>query len=281
MTQGPTKIDIAQVIRTRLPKHSKYIPRFVVRWLERTICQERLNDILTKMSGKDGVSAAQAALDDMGIKTQAEGMENLPNDDRLLLFVSNHPLGGLDGLCLISLLGEHYHHHIRFLVNDLLMNVKPLRDIFLPVNKFGRQSRQAAADIEQQYHSHNQMITFPAGLCSRMQDDGTITDLEWKKSVITHATTYQRDVVPIYFDAHNSAFFYRLARLRKRLGIKFNVEMMFLPKEMLKQSNTTLSLKVGKPINWQTFDKTHPQQEAQRLKHIVYSMANHPHSSRL
>jgi len=266
------KIDVDQVLRSRLPRHYRYIPRFAVRWLERTICQQRLNLILDKMAGKDGVSAADAALQDMEVAVRATGLERLPSGGRYL-FASNHPLGGLDGLCLISLLGHHYDRHIKFLVNDLLMAVEPLRDVFLPVNKFGNQSREAAHQIDEALASDNQFITFPAGLCSRMQDGGVIADEPWRKAVVTQAITYQRDVVPVYFNARNSRSFYRLARLRKRLGIKFNIEMMFLPKEMFKQCGTTFEVIVGDPIAWSSLDASNQRQEARRLQQIVYSLA--------
>ena len=275
MSVEPMKIDVDKVLRERLPKHYKFIPRFVVRWLERTICQDQLNAILVKMAGKDNsVDAATAALDEMGITVEASGLERLPQGR--FMFVSNHPLGGLDGLALISLLGNHYERHIKFIVNDLLWAVEPLRGVFLPVNKYGRQSRAAAADIETALESDNQFITFPAGLCSRMQPDGTIADLTWQKSAVIHAANYQRDVVPIFFDARNSKFFYRFAKWRKKLGIKFNIELIFLPKEMIKQSGSTLHIAIGEPIPWTSLDAAHPKQEAARLRDIVYTMASAP-----
>lgn len=268
------KIDVDNVLRTRLPKHYRYIPRFVVRWLERTICQDRLNTILEKMADKNSVDAATAALDEMGITVMASGLDKLP--DGRYMFVSNHPLGGLDGLALISLLGNRYDHKIKFLVNDLLMAVTPLRGVFLPVNKYGHQSREAAAEINSSLKGDNQLITFPAGLCSRMQPDGSIADLPWQKAAVVHAVNYQRDVVPIYFDARNSRFFYRFAKWRKRLGIKFNIELIFLPKEMLKQSGSNLHFVVGQPIPWSSLDAHAPRHEAARLRDIVYSMAPMP-----
>ncbi len=268
------KIDVDKVLRTRLPKHYRYIPRFLVRWLERAICQDRLNTILEKMADKNSVDAATVALDEMGITVNASGLDELPLGR--YMFVSNHPLGGLDGLALISLLGNRYERNIKFLVNDLLMAVTPLRGVFLPVNKYGRQSREAASEIDVALSSDNQIITFPAGLCSRMQPDGSIADLPWQKAAVVHAVNYQRDIVPIYFDARNSSFFYRFAKWRKRLGIKFNIELIFLPKEMLKQSGSTLHFVVGKPIAWSSLDAHAPKREAARLRDIVYSMAPTP-----
>ena len=268
------KIDVDKVLRERISKHYKYIPRFVVRWLERVICQDKLNAILLKMADKNSVDAATAALDEMDITVNASGLENLPNGR--YMFVSNHPLGGLDGLALISLMGNRYDKKIKFLVNDLLMAVEPLRGVFLPVNKYGKQSRINATQIEEALASDNQFITFPAGLCSRMQPDGAIADLTWQKSAVVHAVSHQRDIVPIFFDAKNSRFFYRFAKWRKKLGIKFNIELIFLPKEMIKQCGSTLHFIVGEPIPWNSLDASRPKQEAARLRDIVYSMAPSP-----
>lgn len=274
MSSQPMKIDVDKVLRDRLPKHYKYIPRFVVRWLERTICQDQLNAILLKMADKNSVDAATAALDEMNITVDASGLERLP--DGRFMFVSNHPLGGLDGLALISLLGNRYDKRIKFLVNDLLMAVEPLRGVFLPVNKYGKQARAAAVQIEEALQSDSQFITFPAGLCSRMQPDGSIADLPWQKAAVAHAINHHRDIVPIYFDAHNSRFFYRFAKWRKKLGIKFNIELIFLPREMIKKSGSTLRVMIGEPIPWNTLDATHPKLEAAHLRELVINMAPSP-----
>lgn len=274
MNSEAMRIDVDKVLRERLPKHYRYIPRFAVRWLERTICQDQLNAILLKMAGKNSVDAATAALDEMDITVRATGLEQLP--EGRYMFVSNHPLGGLDGLALISLLGNRYDKNIKFLVNDLLMAVEPLRGVFLPVNKYGSQSRAAATQIEEALNSDAQFITFPAGLCSRMQPDGTIADLPWQKAAVAHAVNYQRDIVPIYFDAHNSRFFYRFAKWRKKLGIKFNIELIFLPKEMIKQCGATLRVFIGEPIPWDSLDARAPKREAARLRDLVINMAPMP-----
>ena len=275
MGSEPLKIDVAKVLRELIPKYYKYIPRFAVRWLEHTICQDRLTVILQKMAGKNSVDAAIAALEEMDIKVEAEGLEKL--SDGRFMFVSNHPLGGLDGLALISLLGNRYNHHIKFMVNDLLMAVEPLRGVFLPVNKYGSQSRVTATQVEEALKGDDQFITFPAGLCSRMMPDGTIADLPWQKAAVAHALNYHRDIVPIYFDACNSLFFYRFAKWRKRLGIKFNIELVFLPKEMIKKCGSTLRVIIGEPIPWSDLNGGRSaKQEAARLRDIVYSMAPQP-----
>ena len=274
------QIDISQVLRERLPRHARFVPRFVVRWLERLICQDEINSLLRKIDDRRDVEAARCVLDELGIKLDVHGIGNLPTEEHRCIFVSNHPLGGLDGLALIALIGQKYNGRIRFMVNDLLMAITPLQGIFLPVNKYGRQSRAAATEIEQQYGSDNQMLTFPAGLCSRRMPDGTIADLKWQKFFVTHAIEYQRDVVPIYFDARNSSSFYRIAHWRKRLGIKFNFERILLPRELFKKKEATISLHIGQPLPYSSLDGSRAVQQAAIVRQAVYQLASqHPQPS--
>ena len=265
------QIDVASVLKQRAPRYYKWMPSFVVLWLERLICQDQLNAILNAIGDKTGTEAAQIALRELNITVRADGLEQIPDEGRSI-FASNHPLGGLDGLALISLLGEHYNGKIRFLANDLLMAVKPLQDVFLPVNKYGRQSRDRVKDIDEAYNSDAQMITFPAGLCSRKESGQPVADLPWNKAVVTMAVNHRRDVVPIYFDGENSKWFYRWARWRKKLGIKFNLEMILLPREMVKSSGKTYHIHVAAPVKWETLDKHRPVAQAAQLRDMVYVM---------
>lgn len=265
------QIDVASVLRERAPKYYRWMPRFVVRWLERLICQDELNAILRAIGDKTGVEAAEIALRELDIKVVVNGIEKVPDNGRYI-FASNHPLGGLDGLALISVLGNQYAGKVRFLVNDLLMAVKPLQDVFLPVNKYGRQSRDRVKDIDEAYDSDAQMITFPAGLCSRKESGKPVADLPWNKSVVTMAMNHQRDVVPVYFDGENSKWFYRWARWRKRMGIKFNLEIILLPREMIKSRGNIYHIHVASPVSWNTLDARSPKNEAARLRELVYNM---------
>ncbi|MBQ7691568.1 MAG: 1-acyl-sn-glycerol-3-phosphate acyltransferase [Muribaculaceae bacterium] len=266
------QIDVASVLRERAPRYYRWMPRFVVRWIERLICQDELNAMLRQVGDKRDVEAAQMVLDYLNITVRVEGLENVPEGGRYI-FASNHPLGGLDGLALIATFGRLYDGGIRFLVNDLLMAVEPLRGVFLPVNKYGSQSRQAAMAIAREYAGPNQMLTFPAGLCSRQKSGkAPIEDLRWNKAVVTLAARSKRDVVPIYFDGHNSKWFYRWARWRERLGIKFNLEMLLLPREMIHSRGASFTIHVGKPVGHDTLDTRHAPAEAMRLRSLTYAM---------
>ncbi len=268
------KIDVSKVLEAKMPKKHRYVPRFVVRWLERIIHQDELNRILFTNHDKTGVDFADAALADLGISVDIVGGDNLPaNGSGRYIFVSNHPLGGLDGMALIALLGHRYDKRLKFIVNDMLMQVTPLRDVFLPANKVGRQSHDVARYINDAMEGDWQIATFPAGLCSRRGSDGTVCDLEWTKGFISKSIEYQRDVVPIFFDGLNSDFFYKVARLRERIGIKFNIEMILLPDEMFKNRGKRFTVYVGKPIAWQTFTSGRAHRGlAQEVKRIVYNL---------
>lgn len=274
MEMNELKIDVDAVLRAKLPRHYKYIPHFLVSWLKRTVCQDKLNDILMRNSQKRGVDFAKAMMREFDINIEVRGEENIPETDRCI-FVCNHPLGGLDGMALIATLGDRFSGNIKFVVNDLLMAVKPFSDIFIPINKHGRQSRVGASLFENAMQSEAQIITFPAGLCSRNTHGNVIEDLDWKKNFIVNAVKYHRNVVPIYFDGTNSGFFYRFSKIRMALGLKFNIEMIYLPSEMFKSKGKTFTITVGKPIDWKSFDNSRkPVQWAADVRSRVYKLSN-------
>jgi putative hemolysin len=196
----------------------------------------------------------------------------LPKDGRRYTFVSNHPLGAIDGVTLGAIIGREYDGNLKYLMNDLLMNLKGMAPLGIPINKLGGQARNLPKLINEVYESDNQMLVFPAGLCSR-KTKGVIRDLEWKKTFITKSVQSQRDIIPIHFEGENSKFFYRLANINRMLGIKFNIAMLYLSDEMFKNRDKKFKVTIGKPIPWQTFDKTKtPTEWAQYVKDIVYTL---------
>ena len=265
------KIDVAGVLKSRASKTK--VPKFLVNYLRRIVHEDEFNQFFRENPDLRNLDFIEAAFKYLDMSVNIEGKENLPPKDGRYIFASNHPLGGLDGIATGYLIGKEYDGKVRFFSNDLMMNLHPMKDMFVPVNKVGSQSKEHAAMMQQLYDSDDHLITFPAGMCSR-KINGKICDLEWKKNFITKAVQHKRDVVPIYFEGKNSKFFYNLANLRKFLGIKFNIEMMYLPNEMFKQKGQTFTIRIGKPISWQTFDKSKSQAAwAQWVKDIVYKMA--------
>lgn len=265
-------IDIDAVIASKSKRLAKFTPKFVVNWVKRIVHQDELNEILKFSNGAIDVEFADKVLLWLNAKSNVKfiNRESLRSDGRYI-FVSNHPLGGLDGLILISSLGKIFGK-VKFVVNDLLMHILPMRNIFVPVNKHGSMGKDYGERIHNAYASDAQMLYFPAGLCSRLID-GKITDLEWKRNFIKQAKRYNRDIVPVYFGGRNSNFFYRLAKTRKMLGIKFNFEMIFLPDEMFRQKNSIFDVVIGEPIPISSIDSTRTlDQWCQEIREKCYKL---------
>ncbi len=247
------KIDVGEVLKSKNPALAKTIPGFIINYLKKIIHQDDINEILTTFSHLRDAEFIRATLEFMHIEYKVFGRENLPAAGRYF-FVSNHPLGGLDGLVFMDELAKHFSN-IKFPVNDLLMNLKNISGIFLPINKHGGQAKDAIRQLEETFASDCQILYFPAGLCSRKKR-GIIRDLPWHKSFIAKAIQHKRDIVPCFFSGRNSNFFYNLANLRAGLGIRSNIEMLYLPDEMFRQKGKMITLAFGKPLRWETFDRT-------------------------
>lgn len=272
MSQEPFFIDLDRILKNKAPKLYNKIPRFALNWLKRKIHLDELNEILRTYAEDDGVDFAQSCVDYFNLKLDVSGLDDIPNQGRFI-FVSNHPLGGLDGVCLSAIIGKKYNKKIKYIVNDVLYYIRNLQSIFVPVNKYGKQTKEQTTMATEAFASDNQIITFPAGMCSRRKD-GVIYDLPWTKSFVQRAVDSQRDVVPVYFAAKNSNFFYRFANIRERMGIKFNIELVFLPDEMFKNKNQTFSVIFGEPIPYTVFDNTKTSRQwAEYVKEIVYNLS--------
>lgn len=266
-------IDIEKVLKDKMGANAKFVPGFLVRWLKRIVHQDEINAFLWDSRDKTGVEWLEACVRYLDIKLEIEGKENLPaaDDKRLYTLVSNHPLGGQDGVALGAVIGRHFDGRFRYLVNDLLMNLPGLAPLCIPINKTGSQSRNFPAMVKAGFESNNHMLMFPAGLCSR-RHNGLIRDIPWSKTFISKSVEYQRDIIPIHFSGQNSNFFYRLANFSDRF-LPFNLAMVFLADEMYKNVHKSFQIKIGKPIPWQTFDKSKsPQEWAQFVREQVYSL---------
>lgn len=267
-------VDIEKILREKMGKKARWVPRFAINYLRRIVHEDRVNEFLWRSRDLKGTPWLEACLDFLETKVEVEGMENLPakDDGHHYTFVSNHPMGGIDGVALGSVIGKHYDDGFRYLVNDLLMNLPGLAPLCIPINKTGKQSRQFPAMVEAGFQSDYHMLMFPAGLCSRRRH-GEIRDLPWTKTFITKSVQYQRDVVPIHFGGHNSNFFYRLSNISDRCVKKVNIAMLYLVDEMFKNTGNTFPVRIGKPIPWQTFDKSRtPVDWAAYVQDQVYSL---------
>lgn len=267
-------IDLDRIIREKMGTKARYVPSVAVRWLKHIIHQDEVNRFLWESRDKKGTEWLEECTRYLDMTLDIEGLENLPdkNDGRLYTFVSNHPLGGVDGVALGAIIGRHYDGRFRYLVNDLLMNLPGLAPLCIPINKTGKQSRSFPEMVEAGFSGDNHILMFPAGICSR-KIDGQIHDLPWKKTFITKSVETKRDIVPIHFGGRNSDFFYGLANVCKALHIKFNIAMLFLVDEMYKNVHKSFRVVIGKPIPWQTFDKSKTAMEwAKYVQDMVYRL---------
>jgi len=266
-------IDVDRILESKMGGKARYVPRFVVSWLKGILHENEINDFLGAHRNETGVEWLESCVKYLDMHLTITGLENLPqNDGKLYTFVSNHPLGGGDGVALGALIGRRYDGNIRYLLNDILMNLPGLRPVGIPINKTGDQSRSFPKLIEDTFRASSHILLFPAGICSR-RHGGVVRDIPWKKMFINKSVATQRDVVPIHFVGQNSNFFYRMANVGPALGLKFNLAMLFLVDEMYKNVGKSFEIRIGKPISWKVFDKSKTAaQWARYVEDIVYHL---------
>lgn len=259
------QLNLTEIIKKRAGSKGKYIPACFLRGLERIIRQDELNEMLRVAHPAEGSEFSTRILLHLDIDVTVEGLDSLPEGEPFV-FASNHPLGGLDGIALVAVLGGKYgDDNVRVMVNDLLMNVGPLAGVFLPINKYGSKgARESSRLLANAMQAGKQIVMFPAGLVSRLHPDGKIRDLEWKKSFVSKAMEYDRKIVPVSFVALNSMKFYRIAKWRKKLGIKVNLEQALLPGELCKSRGKHFLIRFGRPI-----DPSSMMKEGADMKQII------------
>ena len=262
-------IDVSQVIGTKAPTLKKWMPKFMMIWLKKKLHEDEINQLMYELKDEYGLNFNSKGLEKFGAKIETLNQQLIPTTGGIIV-AANHPLGGLDGMALIKAVGE-IRKDVRFVVNDVLDNLKNYGDVFVGVNKISSTSAKSLRAMENVLSSEDAVIFFPAGLVSRKQK-GEIKDLTWKKSFVTQAIEHKRQIVPVFIEGKNSNFFYRFANFRKRIGIKANIEMMFLPDEMFKQKGHTIIIHFGKPFEASILDNNKSHKEwAALIKKYIYS----------
>ena len=264
-------IDLDAIIGSKNPKLLKYIPRFILNYLKRVLHQDELNDLFYGLRDYRGLEFVEQISKRFNLNLVTEGIDNIKGEDKYI-FASNHPLGGMESVGLMHIIGK-IHPNLRFLVNDVLLQIKNYEPLFVPINKFGSQAKESVLRIEEAYKSENQILIFPAGLVSR-RINGKIQDLKWQKNFVRKSIQHKRDVIPTFIEAKNSNFFYNLSSIRRFFGIKANIEMFYLADEAYKQTNATIKYYFGKPIPYTTFDKRFTVDEwATKIREHVYKLS--------
>ncbi|MCJ8289064.1 MAG: 1-acyl-sn-glycerol-3-phosphate acyltransferase [Crocinitomicaceae bacterium] len=265
-------IDIEKVIAEKNPAVLKWMPSVILNYLKNVMHQDEMNDFLELHKDKQDEVFCQAVVDYMNLTVEVVGLEKIPKDERIVL-VMNHPLGGMDAMILITALNER-RNDLKFIVNDILMNLTSMSGMFVGVNKIGNQMSGTRQRIYELFESDSCVCVFPAGLVSR-RVNGVIQDLEWKKTFVTNAKKFDRKVIPIHIEGHLSNFFYNLSNLRTKLGVKANIEMLYLSNEMFKQSGRHIKFIVGDAIDPAILYNTEKTEHdiAQEIRGMVYDLA--------
>lgn len=263
-------IDVDEIFRTKNRNLHRRTPRFITRALERLIHQDEINRIIYTYPDDDAVTFSRHILEEFRVNVSVVGEENLHKAGNRFIVASNHPLGGLDGVALLDIVGRS-HPDVIFPVNDILLFIPQFRKAFIPINKHGGNVSNLK-NINAYFSSESPILYFPEGLCSRKKGK-EIKDWNWKKAFITMAVKYQRDIIPAHFEGRNSNFFYNLSNFRKKLGIKANIEMVLLPREMFRQKGNKLKVTFAEPVSYTFFDDRHtPTEWAQLMYEFVYTL---------
>lgn len=273
MTNKAAKfVDVDALIKEKNPDIHRFIPRFIIRFLSENIIHESiLNEIMTEQFDVRNFDFCRAVCEKFNVKVRIEGLENVPKEGGVI-FAANHPLGGMDAIVVMSTI-DQCRTDVKFLVNDILMNIPNLKELFVGVNKFGLTARDGIRAVDEAFAADNALFVFPAGLVSRMTQYKVPRDLDWKKTFVTKSKKYNKPIIPVHISGQLSNRFYRLAKIRKFLGIKINLEMLLLAQETLKQGGKTIVVKYGKPIYPSELDKRNKDQEwAYEIKKRVYDL---------
>jgi putative hemolysin len=263
-------IDLEQLFRSKNPGLLKIMPRFALRYLKKIIHEEDVNAFMHANKETDAFTFSENVIKKFNIRVVGKGLENIPREGGYV-FCCNHPLGGLDAMALVTLM-KPVRRDIRFVVNDLLLHLSNLRDIFTGVNKHGKTAGTSLKHVDELFKSELALFIFPAGLVSRRKG-GRVRDLRWKKTFITRAKKYQKTIIPVFIDGCNSDFFYRLSHIRSLLGIKANIEMLYLVDEMYRQNNKTYHVIFGEPVSHESFTTDKSDQDwADVMKEKVYQL---------
>ncbi|MFT6245203.1 MAG: 1-acyl-sn-glycerol-3-phosphate acyltransferase [Salibacteraceae bacterium] len=263
-------IDVQRLIESKNPKLAKRLPQGIISYLKYVLHENEVNHFLEYNRHKKNTDWCQAAVDYMDITLSVKGIEKIPKEGKITIAL-NHPLGGMDAMILVSALRGH-REDLKFIVNDLLLNIENMKGMFVGINKHGKNKGSIRNQVRELFESEDAVCIFPAGMVSR-KENGIIKDLEWKKTFVTYAKECDRTIIPIYIDGELSRFFYGLYRFRKAIGIKSNIEMLYLVSELFKQRKKHMQFVVGDPIDRDyLMNNPNDNELAQEIKEKVYEL---------
>ncbi len=265
-------IDVRKIIKDKNPKLFRWMPWFLINYIEKILHQNEINDFLIEHKNDHNVDFCVEVMKLLNVNIKTEGLENIPKTGKIVIAM-NHPLGGMDAMALVTGLKGH-REDLKFIVNDILLHIKNLNGIFLGVNKHGKNGLSTRDQLLDLFATDNAVCVFPAGLVSR-KINGKVMDLEWKKTFITFSKEHNRTIIPVFIEGELSNFFYRLANFRKKIGIKANIEMFYLSNEFFKLRGKTITIKIGNEIPFDSLpNELSQRKQTSWIKNKVYEIQN-------
>lgn len=264
-------IDVEKLIESKNPKLLKWSPGFLINYIKRILHQEEINLIIKENWELDGLSFCKEIVERFNLNIEVKGLENVPKDGSVIM-AGNHPCGGMEAIALVTVL-HPIRPDVKFIVNDLLLHLHNLQEYFIGVNKHGKNSSGSLKSVNDAFASDKAIFLFPAGLVSR-KTNGEVRDSDWKKTFITRSRKHDTPIIPVKIEAQElSPFFYNLSNIRKKMGVKANVEMFYLANELMNQKNSTFRITFGEPIPPEHFDSSRNDKAwAEWLKNKVYNL---------
>ncbi len=244
-------IDLDEILGAKLARR---LPRFIKSFLAARLHLDEINDCISKAQHPSGSGFFDEALNYLNISYTIRGAENIDPSVHVMM-VGNHPLGGPEALIIGSVLRRFYDDKFLVPVNSILGYFHPLKDFFVPISIYGNQNREVAERLSAMFASDNQVLIYPAGKCAQ-RIKGKIVEQAWKKTFVTQARRYKRDVIPVHMSGHNSDLYFFWSKVSRFLHLKFNIGMILLVDELFKQRNKNFVISFGQPISWQTFDNS-------------------------
>ncbi|KEA65717.1 putative hemolysin [Marinobacterium lacunae] len=266
------QINVEQVLLSKYPGFAAKpapVRRSTLFCLRRLVREREINRFLDENKDVSGFEFIDRVLDYFNFSYSVSSKEriNIPSSGRVII-VANHPLGALDGLALLKLVGE-VRRDVRIIANDVLMHFDPLQNLFLPVDNLGQGTRKRdIARIVDCLRNDEAVIVFPAGEVSRAGFTG-IKDGPWNSGFLMFARKSNAPILPVFVGGKNSALFYGLSTLNKSMS------SLLLAHEMFNKRSKTLPVRIGEPIAFSQID-TLPvaaKLKAKLLKKHLYRIA--------
>lgn len=261
-------LDVDGALKKNNPKLHRRLPKIIISFISKFIKADALNELIHNNRHFKAENFSKHFLEDLNITISTQGVEKL-STQKSYIFVVNHPLGAIDGLSMLFVLND-FGFDSKMVVNDILNQVYPLRDGILPLNLYGKLSKDQISNLNAILNSKKSIVIFPAGKTSKIKGK-TIKDEDWNPFFIKKAQQFKRDIVPVHFSGRNSGFFYFTAWIRKRLKIKLNLEMLLLPRQIFFHRNKHFRVLLGKPISYTDFDRSLSPSLSPKQKLVIYN----------